>query len=520
MFNYKVPGFSGKINTKTLSIVMTVLYVLTIIPLLVLGHFNWLSADDMSMAYKAHEYYINGGNIFGLIGYVIKVTADEYMNWVGYFFSATLSSLCPGIFGEKLYFLVVYEIIGMLTLGVCYFFNALFVHGFRGDKHLANVVSMATLMVIIQSMPFGMPRVEAFYWHSGAINYMFMFGLGLLWVGLLIRVVFDKKEGSGKGKLLWACILGFLLGGANYMTALELAIVSVLVLVILGLRKSGFITVEGLSEDGNKNLKLLWIPAVLNLMGFVMSCLAPGNKVRASEVEGFGAVKSILIAFYDVFDICINQYLRWEVILVMLLLIPVFWKLSESIEHRFEHPFIFALFALGMSAAGIVPPLFATGSVEAGRLLSIFWAEFVVMLELSIFYLIAWVRQTVLGRQMGQNSGSDMEALSGNSALYMCVLFLIIAFGAALCIKADPHYFSATSACYDIASGNAGTYRQESMERLSVLTDDSVSDAVLDEYTVKPSMLFFSDVEEDTDFWINIVVARYYHKNTVLLRKN
>ena len=110
MFNYRFPSFSGKVNTKTLSIVMTAIYVLTIIPLLVLGHFNWLSADDMSMAYRAHEYYINGGNIFGLLGYVLQVTYDEYMTWVGYFFSATLSSLSPSIFGEKLYFLVVYEV--------------------------------------------------------------------------------------------------------------------------------------------------------------------------------------------------------------------------------------------------------------------------------------------------------------------------------------------------------------------------------------------------------------------------
>ena len=514
MFSYSLPGFNKKINTAKLSIVMTVLYVLSVLPLLVLGHFNWMSADDMSMAFEAHEYLVSGGSAFGFIGEVLRITADEYMTWVGYFFSATLSSLCPGIFGERLYFLVVYEIIGILTLGVCYFFNALFVHGFKGDKHLANVAAMLTLIVITQSMPVGMSRVEAFFWHSGAINYMFMFGLGLFWVGLLIRAVYDK-EGKRRGKLVWACFWGFLLGGANYMTALELAIISVLVLVILGLSRTSFLGLENISSEQNKSAGLLWIPTCLNVLGFMVSCLAPGNRVRGSQVQGFGAIKSILIAIYQVFDICINQYTRWEVIVILLLLVPVFWKLAGSIEHHFEHPFIFALFAFGMSAAGIVPPLYATGNIEAGRIQSIFWAEYVVMMVLLVFYVTAWARENLLKEFADRQSD-----FSKSASAFICVLALILAVGSFLCIMVNEHYYSASSACYDLVSGNAATYRKENLERLELLQDSSVTDVTLDEYSVKPQMLFFSDIEDDTGFWINTVVAKYYHKNSVLLRKN
>ncbi|MBQ6588711.1 MAG: hypothetical protein IJI01_08535 [Butyrivibrio sp.] len=513
MFSYSLPELTKKINTKRLSMVMTVMYILSVMPLLVLGHFNWLSADDMSMAYEAHEYLIGGGSAFGFIFEVLRITLDEYMTWVGYFFSATLSSLCPGIFGEKLYFLVVYEIIGILTLGVCYFFNALFVHGFKGDKHLANVAAMLTLMVLTQSMPAGMVRVEAFYWHSGAINYMFMLGLGLFWVGLLIRAVYDKAD-KRRGKLIWACIWGFLLGGTNYMTALELAIISVLVLIILVLSRISFIKLENVSDEQKKYVGLLWIPACLNLLGFVLSCLAPGNRVRGSQVEGFGAIKSIMIAIYDVFDICVNEYTRWEVIVALMILVPVFWKLSESIEHRFEHPFIFTLFALGMTASNMVPPLFATANIEAGRIQSIIWGEYVVMLVLITFYVTAWVRQNLAG------SGEKDVELSVRSSTWIFALVFILAFGSILCIKADPHYYSVTSACADIVSGDAYVYRSENLSRLQTLKDTSVTDVVLDEYSVKPQMLFFSDIEDDTQFWINTVVARYYHKNSVLLRKN
>lgn len=513
MFSYNIKRLSRQINTKRLSVVMTVLYAISVLPLLVLGHFNWMSADDMSMAYRAHEYYINGGNVIGLLGYILRVTYDEYMTWVGYFFSATLSSLSPGIFNERLYFLVVYEIIFILTLGVCYFYNALFVHVFKADKHLTNTAAMLTLILIIQSMPKGMPRVEAFYWHSGAINYMFMLGLGLFWIGLLLRSVYDLSS-KRKGKLIWACILGFLLGGANYMTALELAIISVLVLIILLLGKISFIKFETSDIEQKKYIYLLWIPACLNLLGFVVSCLAPGNRARGAQVEGFGAVKSILISIYDVFDICINQYSRWEVAVILLMLAIIFWKLSENLEHRFEHPFIFLLFALGMSASNVVPPLFATGNIEAGRIMSIFWAEYVVMIVLTVFYITAWIRQSI------ETDKAQELSMTVESSSLVFSLVLVLSVGSLLCIKADPHYYSATSAIADIISGDAGTYKGESLERLEILEDESVTDAVLPEYTVKPEMLFFSDVEEDKDFWINQVVARYYHKNSVILRKN
>ena len=213
-------------------------------------------------------------------------------------------------------------------------------------------------------------------------------------------------------------------------------------------------------------------------------------------------------------DICVNEYTRWEVIVALMILVPVFWKLAENIEHRFEHPFIFTLFALGMTASNMVPPLFATANIEAGRIQSIIWGEYVVMLVLITFYVTAWVRQNLAG------SGEKDVELSVRSSTWIFALVFILAFGSILCIKADPHYYSVTSACADIVSGDAYVYRAENLNRLQALKDTSVTDVVLEEYTVKPQMLFFSDIEDDTQFWINTVVARYYHKNSVLLRKN
>jgi hypothetical protein len=506
-----MPDWTKKIHTKVLSFFMTGLYVVTVIPLLILGHFNWPSADDMSLALQTHRYYVETGSLTGTFFKAFEVGFDEYMTWMGYYFSNVAFCYSPSIFGEKWHFLVGYVMVGILTLGVCYFFNALFVKGLKGDKHLANTVSMLTLIIIVQSMERGMTRVEAFYWYSGAVNYMFMFGLGLFWLGLLIRSVYDEKKSSRTGKLVWAIFWGFWLGGANYMTALELAICSFLVIVIYVMVRLKKFALEGVTNDQRSSFGLIWLPAAFNLLGFMFSVFAPGNATREAQVQGVGALKAVFMAFYYAYDMCITDFTRWEVIVAFVLLIPICYKLSKSISHRFNHPFIFALFAFGMVSSNMVPPIYALGNLEAGRLRSIIWAEYVVMIVLTIFYFTAWLRRYFTEKE----SMSDSFSKTSSLMIITCILFL--AFGSVLCVHVDPHYYSASSAVYDIATGNAAAYLRENRERLEVLEDSSVTDPVFKPYSANPDMLVFFDITRDKEDWINKAMARYYNKNSVVL---
>ena len=514
MFNYKFPELNLKLNIKALSIVATALYVLSIIPLLVVGCYNWPSADDLSLAYDTYQYYSSTGSLIGTFFRAFAVSYNEYMNWMGYFFSNVMFCYSPSVLGENWYFLVAFEMLAILTFGVWYFFNALFVHGFKADKYLTNIITMVTLTIIVQCMPKGTPRVEAFYWYSGAINYMFMFGMGLFWIGLLIRAVYEKKAASRKRKLIWACFWGFWLGGANYMTALELAICSVLLLIIVILHKAGRLNIEVENNDHRKAFGLIWIPACFNLIGFMASCLAPGNATREAIVEGFGAVKSIFVAILYFYRLCLKDYTRWEVWAIVFMLIPVFWKISEGIRHKFEHPFIFTLFACGMSASNMVPPLYALANLEAGRLVSIVWAEYAVMLVLTVFYWTAWTRQKL----EVSNYSEDKNALSKGATNVILVCLVFVLFGSALSVYVEPDYYSCSSSVSDIISGRAATYLADNRERLSVLSDESVKDAVLEPYEDRPAMLAFDDITEDPEFWINRIMARYYGKDSVRLR--
>ena len=521
MFTYKLPKLNIELNIKILSIVATLIYIVTTVPLLVVGLYNWPSADDMSMALECHMFYKNSGSFLLTILYAFRVAVDEYMSWTGYFFSDIMTSYSPSVFDENLYFLVPFEMLAILTFGVCYFYNALFVRAFKADRYSTNIAAMLTLTVIVQCMPKGLTRVEAFYWYSGAINYMFMFGMALFWLGLVIKTVCEDNPKRQNRKLFWACFWGFWIGGANYMTALQCAICSCLIIMIVILNKAGIIKPDSSDNESSANYhgntrqayKMIWLPACINLLGFLVSCLAPGNSARSAGVQGFGPLKAILISILYTFNLLINEFTRWEILAAAAIMIVLSWKIAHGIKRRFEHPFVFVVFAFGMCASNMVPPLFALANIGAGRIRSIVFAEYILMMMLTVFYVTVWAYQSI-HNVPNEEPASTLSTVQ-SQLLIAGIAFML--FGSTLCVYDDPQYFSASAAIADVVSGDAVTYLKENRDRLEILRDTSVKDAVLKPYSKRPSMLVFDDITEDKEYWINIVMARYYEKDSVAL---
>ncbi len=508
MFSYSTPKWNKRISKRHLSKFFTAVFVLMLIPMLILGFYDFPSADDFSMALQTHQKFVETGSVFQAVIASLQKAWLVYSQYEGYFFSIIITNICPSAFSESLYFLTPFIILGMLVFGVLYFFDALFVRVWKLDKDLTIVTAMITLILMIQSLPVGGLRVEAFYWYSGAINYTFTFGMAFFWLGLLMRCVYDEDEKAKKRKLFWAAFWGFWMGGANYLTALELAIISVLILFIMVMTKKGIFKTD-------KPWKKLWIPAATNLIGFACSCFTPGNLVRSAETAHTGAVKSVLLSIYSTFDMMINDMARWELWVALILLVPVFWNMASQIRHKFEHPFMFVLFSFLLVSSNMTPPFFAVGNIGAGRLKALGWMEFVVMAVLTLFYLTVWARQNIEGIKTS-SAGADKElSLISSFVIYVCICFL--AFGSMLCVIPDHNYFSGTSALFAITDGSAGTYKAENDERLVILRDDSVKDAELTEHSVHPEMLFYWDVTDDKSEWVNTATATYYNKDSVVL---
>ena len=498
-------SFSEKncINIKQFSAVLTALFALSVIPLIVIGFFNFPSADDFSMAFETHEKFVQTGNVFVTLGYAFYMGFWYYMNWTGYFFSAALTSMCPSIFDEKLYFLTSIIVLGMVIAGAFVFFDAALVKRLGMSKDIARVLCLLILFAMIQSMPAGTARNEAFYWYSGAINYSFMFGLGLLWLGLLIRLEISSK----KGLLVTTCILGFLLGGANYMTALSLAVVSFCIIVLRIIKKIN-------KEECNI---ILVFPALLNIVGLLVSAVAPGNKVRGEALNSLNPIVAIIRSVYHAFDLCINDWMHWEVIVILAIIAVFAFCGAGMVKIRFEHPALFSTFCFLMVAVNIVPPLFATGNFDAGRMSAIIWMQFVLMMAFIVFYNCVWLRQSWEDRFNDADKTANVLGPMASRAVIVLVMFLTV--GLMLSIYVDRGYITSTSAVSDLVSGNAAVYQSENYERLEILKNTDIDAAELAEHQVKPELLFFSDITEETADWLNMAVAEYYGKTSVKLRR-
>lgn len=527
------------IRLKYVRIFLGACNVAFVIPLLVIACLNVPSADDFSMAYEVHETYLQSGSVLLSVLKAFYMGFWYYMNWTGYFFSDALTALAPHVFGEKLYFLGTWGVILMYTAGVWFFFRQLLRKVFRVGKHLTGCITSVVYFLLLHCMPEGNARCESFFWYSGAINYMFMFGLALLWLGALITVIADKKEKNYPIILL--TIWGFLMGGANYMTALSLAIVSGSGLFIIGLNKIA----ETVSDEKREKLqsysivricnnlsgvKKVTIPLVFMIIGMLVSAFAPGNKYRPQS-NGFGPVKAIMVSLYYTLEHMLGAWITWPVICLLVILMIFVWKAVGRIGkfYHFGHPALFSAFCFLLAAANVTPPLFAMGNIEAGRIEGIYYMQSMLLLVLMLSYDCGFVRCVNKRRRQKQNPENErmtpMELLYavrlGKTASKILVsLTAIFILGSIISVKVNPYFYTGTAALADMENGSARVYKGEFEERLKALKSEKVDDVELSSFSVRPVLLFYSDITTDRKDWLNKAVAEYYHKESVRLKED
>ena len=78
MFSYKLPFLKKEITIKELSVIFTALYVIGIVPMLIMGLFDYPSADDFSMMLQPHQKFVQTGNIFAVIWAAVKKLEKKY----------------------------------------------------------------------------------------------------------------------------------------------------------------------------------------------------------------------------------------------------------------------------------------------------------------------------------------------------------------------------------------------------------------------------------------------------------
>ncbi|MDE7014281.1 MAG: hypothetical protein K2P19_06345 [Kineothrix sp.] len=497
-----VEQWTKYVTPKVLARVLAVAYLLTLIPLLIIARYNFPSADDYSTGDMCRLAWINSHSVWEVLKQAVFMAWDNYFNWIGCFTSEVLVALHPGVFGERWYFLTTWIMLGMISCSTAYLLKNILVKVFKADKYMAWSVIMLVLFISVQCQGQA-GRVEAYYWYCGAVCYAFSHGMSLFFYGILIKAVYDKGK-----KRVWdlaaASLLGFFVGGANQMSALNVTIVLAVAMGFMVCTKKA------------KKYKAFCIPAICFFLGFILSIAAPGNRVRASGTAGMGAVKSVMVSLYYGLDYVLGEWTEWPILLLIIILIPLFWHIAERTDFRFGYPVLVVLFGFGLVSAMITPPLFAVGNIEAGRLQALIFFMYILVLTLCVGYVTGWVRkQWEKGRGRQESTG---RSFSKNTVLCLagCAFFFVVASG--ICIIPEPHYYAFTSAITDLRNGNAKAYAEALSQRVELYNSDAEGILEVEPLPVQPALLYFSDITPYADSWENRALARYYQKEGVVVR--
>lgn len=525
-------------DIRRLSHLLIVIYVLSLIPVLVIGKYDYPSADDFSMGLGTRLVYEATGSLFAVAGKILSETVHYYRTWIGYFTSCLFTTVSPATFGEAWYALTPAVILLALHIGVAVFFYALMEKALGMNRYVRRCMTVLALFLMVQRMPEGSLRVEAFYWYSGAGNYTLTFSAGLLYLAFYVLSVCGVRSKNRSLFMVLACIMGFLAGGGNYLSALSFAVVSVLFaiyLVNMKIRQGensrmGMPGKSGLSDRSGGGCRIgRLLPAAFYLCGFAVSCLSPGNRIRGGEAEGYGALKSILLSLYYTLSYPLNQWMNWAVLLILALAGVIFWmgfaektagSGTQAVPLRFAAPFPAAILAYGIVSCVVTPALYAQGNMDAGRIQSTFWLHAVLVLLLLEWYLVGGLyrrfskEQNVSAASGLQNASAASCLRNGAGGFVRAILLFFVVFSL-LAVKGNPDFYTGTSAVSALLNGSAAQYGRENEARLRILKNPGEQDAVLPRYTVQPNLLYFEDVSEDPGDWINQKMSEYYGKNSI-----
>lgn len=486
------------ITPKTTAVLLTVVYVISLIPLLWIAWYNYPSADDYSIGSQCHQVWISSHSVIQVLWAGVVRATDDWLDWMGYFTSNFLMAIPPSTFGERFYVLTTWIMLGMLSLSTMYLLHGIFVKVLKGDKYVSISISAIMLFITVQCM---VGRTEAFYWYSGAVNYIFVHSMSLFFYGLLIGCVYDKGK-----KRIWdltaGAFLGFFTGGGNQMTALNVAVVLLVIIGILCLLKKW------------KTYKYLLIPMGMFYLGFVLNVAAPGNWIRAADASGMNPVKAVLVSFYYCLDYCMSKWSGWPVLIMIIALIPLFWHLTKETEFQFGYPLLAILFGYCLVSAMMTPPLFAVGNIEAGRLQALTFTMYILVLTLCVGYVTGWARKKI--EKKCNLPRENLFSLSQIWCLSGCLVFLGL--GSIITIIPDRPYYTFSSALTDIFNGSAKEYGDALKER-SDLYNSGSSTVEVEALPSQPELLYFSDIKPDPEDWENQGLSRFYGLESVKVKE-
>ena len=481
-----------KLDTKKIITIVAIFLgtglLLSLIPIIISSFYSHPLADDFGFSEKVNHVVKNGGGLFDILSASFQQVKDTYLDWQGTYAAIFVFSLQPAAFSEHIYFLTTFVMLTALIASTLFFVNTIFnILGY--DKKIGIIISFVILLL---SIHFVVDKKEAFFWWNGSSYYTLFYSFSLLFFSILIKLYYAEKIIKKVIFLIISLLLAAILGGGNYSTALLTTVILAFVIFLLIKHK--------------KKISLCYVMIFLILItGFVISMIAPGNSVRAATLTGESPVKAIIHSvFYAVVYIA-----KWTGLaqLASFSVIGFFaYILTKNSKYKFQYPFIVFVLSVLVFATQLTPPLYAMNSVGSGRQVNIYYYSYYIFMSFNIFYIIGWINQKDIVRIRTKNIQKSFS---------VCTLLLIIGVFLCGCLNYGLHNITFVDTLLALKNATPQTYSAEYLDRISQIKNGNTT--ISDIKTVPD---FFSPlcIEEDSDFWINKQIARYYVVDKVTLK--
>lgn len=477
---------------KYLLLFWCIVYILSIIPILMLGNYDFPCADDFTFGSRCRFVWLETHSVWLTIKQAIEASYLYYKIWAGCFSSSFFMVLQPDIFG--MYWITPFIMIGSLTIGVGFFFYVLFRKVFHCDRSSVGVIVFLLLFVMVQCTP---GPEQAFIWYNGASHYTLLLGITLIFYGMMLLTYIEDNKRKSFVKMCVATLFGGIVAGGNYLTGISTALLLLLMIVYMVIRKEF------------KKRFICVVPTIVYMILFIANIAAPGNTIRQQANQGgMSPLKTIFVSFYYVFDYCLREWTSWREILLIVISAIIFWKMVRKINYSFANPLLVIGGAICLLAATMAPSLYGTGNIDAGRISALIYMYYLLELEVITFYVTGWVWNNYV--EKNEKALSD----SNSWTLFFCIIVFFVGLG--LTVIPEPTAFTSVEAIREIVSGEAEMYRQEHILREQLYSSGEKNIQVL-ELESQPLLLFVGDISLDENGWENQGLCKYYDLDSAKL---
>lgn len=364
---------------KWLAIIIVGAFILTLIPLYLIGRYDVPSADDYSESSVVKDSLSGHTTIWACTKAVVKSVWNQithaYLTHQGTFSVWALVSFCPLAFSEKTYWLVPLIFITLFVISVFYLTNKILHKILQMDGLDTVIISALVAFNMVQNIPY---PAEGFYWWTGSMMYIGFTSLILLILGVLCEEL--KSEICKKHRIIFLTIAAFWCGGGNYATAMLLTLVLF------------FITLYLFIYNRPKAKRCLPV-FIAALVAILITALAPGNANRLVR-EGFTSHISAVEAIFLSFKLAIKCALKWFRVELLVSLIATALICYSSFQGRqliFRFPLIFSAITFGIYSASFTPTALTYGGTGPGRLMDVNFIALILFLFSNAIYYTGWL---------------------------------------------------------------------------------------------------------------------------------